>query len=480
MNYIIKTICYSLAFIGFLTVYGQEDGLDSGWRWHVAPQEHVELYIGNDTITRTALPITDEKHWWEAFGYQTLDTLVEKAMASNVDIKIAVAQLEQAKARKNVAMAKLFPTLRLEPSFSRQEFSANRPNPFGGQLGPVTLSTYEAPVTLSYELDIFGKNINDLEATNLISKANDENRKQVMLEVITEVANNFFLMLRLDAEIDLLKHTEKTRLDNLDIASTRYNAGLVSQIDVLRAKTELASVQVQMKNTQKLRSEIELVLAELIGEDASTFEVSHTQIKYLPPDVAFLRKDSILVTRPDLRASKLMIASAEKKLAHQRKQLLPALHLSGAYGYLSGDSDNLIERNSRTWFAGVSASLPLFEGGKKRAEIKLRKSELEEQQRNYDRAVLQSFRQVENTFSNLNWIHEQLLAQQEFVMAARDASELTNERYRKGLVNYIDVVDAQRQVLEAERLSVQLFGQELSERVRLIRELALAPEWEGN
>ncbi|MEC7264443.1 MAG: efflux transporter outer membrane subunit [Bacteroidota bacterium] len=454
------------------SVHGQAVNT-SKWKWHNTSKEDVVLYIGNDTISQNVWPITQDKKWWESFGYPTLDTLESKALEQNLDLKIAIAKLNQARANKHIAMSTMFPTIRVEPSFTRQEFSANRPNPFGGQLGPATLSTYQAPVTASYELDVFGKNFNNLEANNLVYKATEENRKQIVLEVTTEVAGNYFLLVRLDAEIDLLKHTEKTRLDNLEIASTRYNAGLVSQIDELRAKTELASVQVQLKNTQKLRAEIELILATLVGEDASTFEVPHANIQYLPPNVEFLRKDSLVVTRPDLRASKLMIESAEKMLVNQKKQLLPSFQLSGAYGYLSGDSDNLIERDSRTWFAGVTASLPVFEGGKKRAEIKLRKSELEEEHRNYEQNLLQSYKQVENAFSNLHWIREQLLAQQEFVVAARDAALLTNERYRKGLVNYIDVVDAERQVLEAERLSVQLFGQELTERVNLVRAMAL-------
>lgn len=461
-----------MILFGMLSAYGQEMDT-SKWRWRNTSKETVVLYIGNDTISKNVWPITQDKQWWKSFGYPALDTLESKALEQNLDLKIAVAKLNQAKANKHIAMSTMFPTIRVEPSFTRQEFSANRPNPFGGQLGPATLSTYQAPVTASYELDVFGKNFNNLEANNLIYKATEENRKQIVLEVTTEVASNYFLMVRLDAEIDLLKHTEKTRLDNLEIASTRYNAGLVSQIDELRAKTELASVQVQLKNTQRLRSEIELILATLVGEDASTFEVPHANIQYLPPNVEFLRKDSLVVTRPDLRASKLMIESAEKMLVNQKKQLLPSFQLSGAYSYLSGASDNLIERDSRTWFAGVTASLPVFEGGKKRAEIKLRKSELEEEHRNYEQNLLQSYKQVENAFSNLHWIREQLLAQQEFVVAARDAALLTNERYRKGLVNYIDVVDAERQVLEAERLSVQLFGQELTERVNLIRSMAL-------
>ncbi len=448
----------------------------TGWKWQEPPQENIVLYIGNDTITKNADPVTDSAPWWKAFGYTELDSLVQKALANNIDLRIAGARVEQARANKKIALAAMFPAIRLEPSFVRQEFSPNRPNPFGGQLDRATLNTYELPVTLSYEVDVFGKNINNVEASTLMSRASEEERKNTLLAVIAEVSRNYFLLLQLDAESDLLKHTETTRKDNLEITSTRYEAGLVSEIDVLRAKTELSSVQVQLKNNRQLRAEIELILATLTGEDASTFQVPHSKVRYLPPSVAFMEKDSLALSRPDLKAARLLLESSDKRVSKQWKELLPSFYLNGSYGYLSGDAGTLIETNGRSWIAGISASLPIFEGGRKRSEIKLRRSELQEARENYNKLTLESYRQVENAYAQLQWVHQQLLAQQQFVIAARDAANLTGERYRKGLVNYIDVVDAERQVLEAERLSVQLFGQELSGRVSLIQALGLFPE----
>lgn len=467
----------NIVLAGWFALSANAQESPAGWKWQETTQENAALYIGNDTITENADPITDTAPWWEAFGYTELDSLIRKAITNNVDLKIALARVEQARANKRIALAELFPAIRFEPSFVRQEFSANRPNPFGGQLDRATLNSYELPLTLSYELDVFGKNINNVEANSLMSKASEEERKNTLLAVTAEIARNYFLLLQLDAENDLLEHTENTRKDNLEITSTRYEAGLVSQIDVLRAKTELSSVQVQLKNNRQLRADIELTLATLAGEDASTFQIPHSKVRYLPPSVAFMEKDSLSLSRPDLKAAKLLLESSDKRVSSQWKELLPSFRLSGSYGYLSGDTNNLIEDNGRTWLAGISASLPIFEGGRKRSEIKLKRSELEEARENYNRLTLESHRQVENAYARLQWVHQQLLAQQQFVAAARDAANLTGERYRKGLVNYIDVVDAERQVLEAERLSVQLFGQELSGRITLIQALGLFPDY---
>tara|TARA_R110002049_G_scaffold14886_8_gene61966 strand:+ start:5324 stop:6754 length:1431 start_codon:yes stop_codon:yes gene_type:complete len=476
MKYLKKIAFLISLFLVILQGYSQTED-SKNWKWKSDNQENEALFIGNDTITKTVKPLlVDTKEWWKAFGYTQLDSLVDLAIKSNIDLKIAQTKIEQARAQKRIVLSTLFPSIRLEPSFMRQELSGNRPNPFGGQLSKVNLNSFEVPLTLTYKLDIFGENIDQVNASNLLSSASEENKRDIKLQVITEVAQNYFLLLQLDAENNLLKNTEETRVHNLKITSTRYGAGLVSQIDVLRAKSELSSVQVQEKNNKKLRSEVELILALLTGVDATHFSIAPTSIKYMPPEVLFLEKELVPLSRPDLKVAELMIESSEKLVRSQKKQLLPSFYVNGSYGYLSGKSSNLTDNDSRSWIAGVTASLPIFEGGKKRSEIKLRKSELVENQEKYNRQVLLSYQQVENSYSQLKWVHEQLLAQQEFVSAAIDAANLTSERYRKGLVNYTDVVDAERQVLEAEQLSVQLFGQELIGRVTLIKALGITPE----
>ena len=249
MNQIfIKTI---LILIVFYQSIGYSQDSTSTWKWDVPEQTNEVLYIGTDTISKKAAPVIETDKWWEAFGYKELDSLIALALQNNEDLKIAQARVEQAIAQKRIAFSSSLPTLRLEPSVARQEFSANRPNPFGGQLDRVTINTFDIPLTVNYELDVFGKNIDNVKANRLAADASVESRKDILLQVITEVAQNYFLLLQVDAEKDLLKETEKTRLNNLEITTTRYEAGLVSQIDVLRAKTELSSVQVQIKRIHK-------------------------------------------------------------------------------------------------------------------------------------------------------------------------------------------------------------------------------------
>src|SRR5690606_18851116 len=156
------------------------------------------------------------------------------------------------------------------------------------------------------------------------------------------------------------------------------------------------------------------------------------QITHLPPSIILFEKDSLLGNRPDLRSARLLLESNEKVVNSQKKELLPTFAFQGEYGYLSGQSADLTQDSSKNWLLGFNASLPIFHGGMKRSEIALRKKELEESEALYKQAVLSSYSQVENAYARLKWIHDQLLAQQEFVSAASEAAQLTKERYRKG------------------------------------------------
>lgn len=464
----------SISLLSLLAIgFGHAQTAARDWKWEPSPQDDPVLFIGTDTISKNATALGPQGQWWQSFGYPDLDSLVQTALDNNRELKGAQARLEQARARKNLALAEMFPAIRVEPSATRQQLSANRANPFGGALSKVTVNNFDLPVTLSYQLDLFGTNLDKLLAERLNADASGEQFKNIQLQVATEVSQNYFLLLQLDSENRLLQDTKETRVNNLDITSTRYGAGLVSQIDVLRAKTELSAVEVQLKSNNQLRAQVELALALLVGKDASDFEVPFTPIQFLPPPMLIAEKEDLEAQRPDILAAKYTLEASKKSLRSQKKELLPAVYVNSAYGYNAGDADLWTDEDSKAWNVGVSASLPIFEGGKKRAQIKLRKSELQEAQEAYDQQLLTAYQEVESAYAQLNLTHEQLLAQQDLVKAAIEAATLTSERYRKGLVNYIDVVDAERQVLDAEQLSVQLFGQELIGRVTLVKAMGL-------
>ena len=458
-------VTLAVFLISFQVLRAQEQP----WKWQSA-LDYQPFVLEEDTI---AYPPTWERStkWWEVFGYEKLNELEALALQENYDIKILKNRVAESRAGVKAAASPLFPSLSFNPSFIRQEFSGNRPVGFDVEVPQIRLNTYSLPVDLNYELDIFGRIRNNINAFKYNLQATEASRDNLVLLVSSEVARNFFQLITLDTENAILERTYRTRQDNLEIVEIRYQAGLVNEIDLQRARTELASIEVQLRNNEQLRTEIEIALATLCGQSPSEFLIGETSIKYLPPEIQPEEQERLKQSRPDLVEANFQLLSFEESLKNSRKQLYPTLSLQGSYGYLSGESNDIFESNSRTWLVGGTFSVPIFEGFRRKANLEISRQQLEASRNVLTLRELQANREVENALSNLSRLKEQLVAQQNFQEAAKKAAELSKERYTKGLVTYLEVVDAERIFLDAERLSAQLLGQQLINTVLLIQAL---------
>jgi multidrug efflux system outer membrane protein len=275
-------------------------------------------------------------------------------------------------------------------------------------------------------------------------------------------------LLTLDTENQILARTISSRQENLEIVETRYSAGLTNEIDLQRARTVLSSVGVQLENNQRQRTEIELRLATLSGQSASSFSIENTGIQYLAPVIEPDAPNSLAKNRPDIQAADYTIEAYKKQVESARKNKYPSLYLQGSAGLLTGNSDQLFEGESRNWLVGATLSVPLFEGGRRQAQLAISDHLLQAAVDNLKQQELGANPEVERALSNLSRLNKQLEAQQDFLLAAQKAAELSGQRYRKGLVTYLEVVDAERIVLEAERLSAQLLGQQLISTIDLV------------
>lgn len=447
------------------------ENVPTDWKWQQL-QEPISLTINMDTL-REANVITEIDHaaWWTHFSYTTLDSLIDLAINQNYSLQIAEKRIGESRSRVRVARSGLFPNLSINPLVNRQEFAANRPLPFDVPATRITINTFSLPFDVSYEVDIFGRIRDNLRASHYDLEAVNAARSDLQLAITTEVAANFFLLVSLDTEYEILERTVTTRKDNLDIVQTRFSAGLVNEIDLQRSKTELASVEVQLKNVLLARTEVELALAILCGQLARNFSVPLTPVQYLAPEIQPENPEYILNHRPDLQEAQLQMKAAEERVNASRKNLLPSFFINGQLGLTSGTLDDWFEGDSRTWLIGGSLSIPIFEGFRRRAELEVSQFQLAAARDEVSRRELVAFQQVENALNSLNRIREQLEAQQVFLEAAQQAATLSKNRYTKGLVTYLEVADAERLELDAERLAAQLLGQQLISTVNLIRAL---------
>ncbi len=409
-------------------------------------------------------------NWWEIFGDTNLNALETQAVQANQQLKAAVARVDEARATARIARSQLMPNLNLDPSFSREGYSPNANPSFGN----ITANTFRTPLDLSYEVDLWGRIRRLFQGAHADAQASLADFYNVLLTLQSDVAQNYFSLRSLDAEIATVNGTIALRHEQVRLVRSRLEGGIGSELDVAQAETELASTEAEAASLAHRRDELENAIAILVGENPSSFKLAAVydpNWNPQPPIIPAGLPSDLLERRPDVAQAERQLASSNAKIGVAKASFFPVLTLTGSAGYLSGDLSSLFNWDSRTWSIGPSLSLPIFAGGRNKANYKYSRAALQQSTALYRQQVLVAFGEVENSLSGIYHFAIQAEAQQRAVASARRASELATDRYRSGIVAYIEVVDASRDTLTAERANAQLAGRRLIASVQLIKAL---------
>lgn len=497
------------AFIRFavaLVVLAASDNRCWPASWEVGPDYHgapaVETPADYKNASWKPAKPGDETHrgdWWKVFRDPALDRIESQAVTANQDIALAVDRISEVRAQVGVAAADLLPNVDTEPSATRERLTNSGPeqrgelvgsNPFtipGAQAGtaPLVLNTqplsntynvFNFPLELNWELDLFGRVRRNREAARATAQAAVADLENTLLSVTANVASTYYGIRALDAEAGVLEHTISTREDGLGIAQERFKAGLTSDLDVTRARSELASDQADLFAVRRSRQEMENALATLTGFPASDFHLVRralidTRIPNIPPGLP----SALLERRPDVASAERQLAAANARIGVAVAAFFPVIRLTGAAGFESADMGDLFAWESRAWQIGPSITLPLFEGGRNTANLKGARARYNEQVDTYRQQVLVAFQDVETALGDLHTLSDQSDAQERAVQAALKALQLSQDQYNKGASNFLDVLDSERTLLSDERVSVQLLGQRMQATVALIK--AMGGSW---
>jgi hydrophobe/amphiphile efflux-1 (HAE1) family protein/NodT family efflux transporter outer membrane factor (OMF) lipoprotein len=416
-------------------------------------------------------------NWWEVFGDTNLNDLEWKALQANQGLKAAVARVDQARATARVARSDLLPSVYFNPSFNRQRYSPNESPSFGS----ITANTWQTPLDLSYEIDLWGRVRRGFESARADAQASLAAFGNVLLTLQADVAQNYFRLQALDAEIATVSGTIDLRKEQVRLVRSRFTGGIGNDLDIARAETELATTEAEAAALAQSRAELENAIAILVGRNPAMFHLG----AFVPgnwnppsPEIPAGLPADLLERRPDVAQAERQLASANARIGVAKAAFFPVLTLTGSGGYLSADVDTLFNWSSHTWSIGPSLSLPIFAGGRNKANYQRSKYVFEESVANYRQQVLVAFGEVEDSLSGIRHLADQASAQQRAVTNARRAADLATDRYRSGIVSYIEVVDAEREALQAERDNAQLAGQRLIASVQLIK--ALGGGWNNS
>jgi hydrophobe/amphiphile efflux-1 (HAE1) family protein/NodT family efflux transporter outer membrane factor (OMF) lipoprotein len=468
----------AVLILGALFLAGCAVGPDYKRPANAVPAAYKSISGTNDLGTwkeSKPLDTVPKGAWWEIFGDKTLNELEQRAGQTNQELRAAVARVEQARATARVARSELLPTLDANPGWRRESYSPNQVPSFGD----ITANTFRAPLDLSYEIDLWGRVRRGFEGARADAQSTLAAMHNVMLTLQADVALNYFALRSLDAEIATVQGTLGLRNEQLKLTRSRFDGGIGNELDVARAETELATTEAELAALLKQRSELENAIAVLVGENPSGFRIallSGTGWSPAPPAVPSGLPADLLERRPDVAQAERDLASANASIGVAKAGFFPVVRLTGSGGFVSGDIETLFNWESRVWNFGPSVSLPIFAGGRNKANLARSRAVYEEAVAKYRQRVLVAFADVENSLSGLDYLGRQAAAQQQAVTSARRAADLATQRFTAGVVSYLEVVDASRGALLAERNQAQIVGQRLIASVRLIK--ALGGGWD--
>ncbi|MFA6962809.1 MAG: efflux transporter outer membrane subunit [Opitutaceae bacterium] len=409
--------------------------------------------------------------WWRAFNDPAFDALITRALAANQDLRAALVRVEQARALAGVARSAYLPSLAADPSLTRERSSRNVPN----ALPDSPATTHRLSLDLSWELDLFGRvrRLNqsaraDLDAAGATFAA-------ARLSLTAEVATTHFTLRALDRELDIVTQTTAVRRDTLKLIQARVRQGTADDVALARAETELATTEADAAALAIRRSATANALAVLLGEPAPSWHghLAHDSdaSALLPPNIPAGLPGDLLTRRPDIAAAERTLAAASARIGVAKAAFFPSIALTGAAGYASADINDLIKPDSRLWSFGPSVYLPLFQGGRNKANLARSRAAYDEAAANYQQSVLVALREVQDALTASRLLGDQSAAQARAVASARRGAELSQKRHDAGYVSYFEVVDAQRTALAVERADAQLAGQRWITRVALIKAL---------
>jgi len=393
--------------------------------------------------------------WWMVFDDATLSSLVQRAEAANLDLKLAEARIRQARAARGVAAGGLGPTLSASGSYRR---SGSGTRTASGQTATVTDDQYQAGFDAGWEIDIFGGRRRSLEAADADLQAAVVARQDVLVSLTAEVARHYIQLRAYQQQIATTKRNLAAQQHSARLTRERFEGGFVSGLDVANAEAQTATTAAQLPLLESSARQTIHSLSILMGEAPAALvaELSPAgAIPHGPPLVPTGVPSDLLRRRPDIRSAEARIHAATARIGVAVADLFPQFTLTGSFGYQSADSSSLFDWTNHFWSFGPSALWRLFESGRIRAGVEVQKALQEEEIIAYRQTVLGALQEVENALvvSTKEQDHRQSLVTA--VAANRKAVVLAEQLYTEGLTDFINVLQAQQALYSTENALAQ-------------------------
>jgi len=436
------------------------------------PQLELPQQSAAPTSTQTAKQV-ELKNWWKGLQDPVLNQLVDEALKQNQDLLVATARIDEAKATAGVAMANRFPTVDATLAASRSRTSENS-GKLPSNANPIA-KDYQFGLSAAYELDLFGKLSRADEAAKARLVASEANRDTVHLSLISNVAQTYFSLRAFDAQLAFAETTLKSRQENLSLQRKRHAAGAIGDIDLHYAESELAAGEISFSQAKQALRNVESALAVLLGRSPKQVmnpEIARgltiQQLVQNLPSAAELPSD-LLARRPDVVAAEQGLVAANADVGQAKAAYFPSLRLTTSLGRESRVLEDLFSPASLLWNVASSLVQPVFRAGAVGAVVDGAEARKRQALGQYVQTVQNAFRDVHDSLNNAASNAEIDTSTQTRLTAVRETYRLSNLRYQSGYSAYVEVLNAQRDLMQAEIAAIDSQRAKLSSGVALYK-----------
>jgi NodT family efflux transporter outer membrane factor (OMF) lipoprotein len=407
-------------------------------------------------------------NWWDVYEDPQLNALEVQIDVSNQNLKAAQERFEQARAAVKISRSNYYPEITGGASVTQNHISSNSPL-FKTSVSKSNYSDYTIPIDASWEPDLWGRVRRTAEASRSEAQATAADVANVSLSLHAELAMDYFQLRGLDAQEDLLQSTVVAYEKALELTQNRYKAGLASAVDVAQAETQLRTTRAQAIDVGVNRAAFEHAIAVLIGKPPAQFSLPSSPLRSVPPAIPPGLPSDLLERRPDVAASERRMQESNAQIGVAKSAYYPLVTLSGGGGFESGVITTLIQGPSGLWSAGANASEYIFDAGKRHAVTQQAQSAYRESIDTYRQTVLSAFQEVEDNLAALRILNDEEVVQQSAVASAEHSLALSINRYKGGIVNYLEVITAQNAALADEVTEVSIQTRRMQASVLLVK-----------
>lgn len=406
--------------------------------------------------------------WWAVFHDTALNALEEQVAISNQNVLQAEAQFRAASAAVSVARSAQFPTLTGAVSASVAGTGATS----------AVHQNLAIPVNVTYQADVWGSIRRTVAANTAIAQASGAQLESARLLFQSELAEDYFQLLGLDAQERLLDATVQSYEQFVQLTQDRYEGGVASMGDVALAQTQLDTARAQRIDLGVQRADFEHAVAVLTGKPPADVSIAQSTEEWTGPEVPVEIPSALLERRPDIAAAEREMAAANEEIGIAESALYPTLTLAATGGAQSAVVASLLSWPTRFWSAGPQLAGIIFDAGKRKAQIRETEADYDASVANYRQTVLTAFQQVEDSLAELRIYADEAQTIDTAVKSAQRSLEISTTQYRSGTTNYLQVIDSQTSVLQNQRTAVEILTKRMVASVSLIE--ALGGGWDAS